>query len=357
MGIRYEWVVKYTQAGNTFTLDNIQTASFGFGRTSQLEPISSRGGSITVVQSSELLQVPNPGDTIDIGINYGGSIRPVIGGVVRDVTFDYGMIVNADTMTVIFDDILGALGREQVVNQTIVDNRTSGQWIALTGFTASGESNSGCSTQVFTGSKLDYANKLLLTENGRIEISKPTTTWVPKFLLRDFSYTRTNGAFTDSTLGATQLRYDNIQFASLSNSTFTKVVVNPAGLASQVAGSGTRSWTVDTLDRTTTQALNNAEYILGKWLNADPQPIEISCTDVMQPNAYLHEVLTAPNVANLTSVTFRGKTYPVFQEGWQVSVSPEQTRVTLFLSGADQNPYLILDHAVFGVLDQNKLGF
>jgi hypothetical protein len=39
-----------------------------------------------------------------------------------------------------------------------------------------------------------------------------------------------------------------------------------------------------------------------------------------------------------------------------MTATPEQTRVTYYLSSAESNPYFILDSDDFGILDTNKLG-
>jgi hypothetical protein len=57
------------------------------------------------------------------------------------------------------------------------------------------------------------------------------------------------------------------------------------------------------------------------------------------------------------SVTFRGTVYYSIIEGVRVTATPESSRYTFYLSGADLNNYLILNDTVFGTLDNNKLGY
>jgi hypothetical protein len=57
------------------------------------------------------------------------------------------------------------------------------------------------------------------------------------------------------------------------------------------------------------------------------------------------------------SVTFRGTVYQSIIEGITVTATPESSRYTFYLSGADLNNYLILNDTVFGRLDYNKLGY
>jgi hypothetical protein len=57
------------------------------------------------------------------------------------------------------------------------------------------------------------------------------------------------------------------------------------------------------------------------------------------------------------SVTFRGTVYYSIIEGVRVTATPESSRYTFYLSGADLNNYLILNDTVFGTLDYNRLGY
>jgi hypothetical protein len=41
----------------------------------------------------------------------------------------------------------------------------------------------------------------------------------------------------------------------------------------------------------------------------------------------------------------------------RVTATPESSRYTFYLSGADLNNYLILNSTVFGTLNNNKLGY
>jgi hypothetical protein len=56
-------------------------------------------------------------------------------------------------------------------------------------------------------------------------------------------------------------------------------------------------------------------------------------------------------------VTFRGTTVTCLIEGISLTATPEGARYTYDVSGADLNNYLVLDDAVFGKLDNNKLGY
>jgi len=54
---------------------------------------------------------------------------------------------------------------------------------------------------------------------------------------------------------------------------------------------------------------------------------------------------------------FRGVTYTCIIEGGAMSATPGSCSLTLYVSGADLNAYLILNNTVFGKLNNNKLGY
>jgi hypothetical protein len=56
-------------------------------------------------------------------------------------------------------------------------------------------------------------------------------------------------------------------------------------------------------------------------------------------------------------VLFRGQSYVCIIEGGSLSASPDRASLTLYVSGADLNAYLVLDNQTLGRLDYNKLGF
>jgi hypothetical protein len=57
------------------------------------------------------------------------------------------------------------------------------------------------------------------------------------------------------------------------------------------------------------------------------------------------------------SVAFRGTTFQCIVEGVTISATPAGSRYTYFVSGDALNDYLLLDNAVFGRLDFNRLGY
>ena len=87
---------------------------------------------------------------------------------------------------------------------------------------------------------------------------------------------------------------------------------------------------------------------------------QISCSAEAQ-NTFKLDTLGLSGTQELigarVNVTFRGTTVTCIIEGVSLSATPEGARWTFDVSGADLNNYLVLDDAVFGKLDSNKLGY
>ena len=145
-----------------------------------------------------------------------------------------------------------------------------------------------------------------------------------------------------------------MQFAALADTAVTKVTVEASGLAAQSSGTGNNTFVVQTYSETTTEAANLAAYFAGS-LNVDtPEPIEVSLLLNNQANTTPLEALSPLSGINLT---FRGSVYSTIILGFTLSGTPDATRISYNVISGDFFRYLILDNAVFGRLDYNKLGY
>jgi hypothetical protein len=165
-------------------------------------------------------------------------------------------------------------------------------------------------------------------------------------------------------------RYDQVVFDSLSDNFYTQVTVDPEGLSEQTVQTGSapyRTYKVDTLNATTGQALDYANYLLANYDDPELALSSITATSQQQGTDFYLDNLgysNAPNdtytqqlVGRVSSLVLRGVTYNFVIEGLVVSGDPESQRFTYYVSAQDLNAYLILDDAVFGKLDSNKLGY
>jgi hypothetical protein len=159
--------------------------------------------------------------------------------------------------------------------------------------------------------------------------------------------------------------YDQATFGAWSDNYFTQVSVDPADYSQQtVTKTGAtipyRTYTVNTLSASEGQALDQANYLLSQYQTQKFALTSVSCLAEAQTSFKLDKMgLTqlGEMIGARVSVTFRGTVYYSIIEGITVTATPESSRYTFYLSGADLNNYLILNDTVFGRLDYNKLGY
>ena len=304
-----------------------------------------------------------------------GKLGPIaFGGLIKDVRIQYGIISALDTATIECEGILARLGRRQL-NAFALTQDLTGEQVSdlLTQINVSYQYQFGssiASAQTYTGNALDLLNELTLTEVGRIiEIWDDSGGGNIALLWDGRNYYQESGIqFSDETAdSATHLKYDQIGFTSAAENFYTQVTIEPQGLASQTESSGSAPFyglTQSSLDATTTQADNHAAYLLNAFDSSAAALNSLSFTYSEQRTTLLsmfNNCFSASetqwSIGELIAVKFRGSTYSAVIEGFTVSADLDDTRVTLDLSSEQVQNYLVLNNAVFGTLDENKLGF
>jgi hypothetical protein len=303
-----------------------------------------------------------------------GKLGPIaFGGLIKDVRIEYGIIPALDTATIECEGILARLGRRQL-NAFALAEKTTGRQVAdlLTEINVDYQYQFGdsiASAQTYTGNALDLLNELTLTEVGRIIEIWDDGPGLISLIWDGRNYYGEEGLqFSDETAdSATHLKYDQIGFTSAAENYYTQVTIEPQGLASQTESSGSAPYyglTQSSLDATTTQADNHAAYLLNAFDSPAAALNSLSFTYSQQVPGRLsmfNDCFSASetmwSIGELITVKFRGTTYYAVIEGFSVSADPDDTRVTLNLSSEQVQNYLILNNAVFGTLDENKLGF
>jgi hypothetical protein len=152
-------------------------------------------------------------------------------------------------------------------------------------------------------------------------------------------------------VNAYYLEFDEVEFASSSDNYYTRVTVNPLGLAAQATNRGAAPYVeldVDSYDYTTTQAKTLSQYLLGVFGSTDAELTSISATYNQQTKVSGFTSAKTYNFRNLMRtyspanvvVILRGTTYNAVFEGIEVNADPTDTRITVFVSGQDLNSYL-----------------
>jgi hypothetical protein len=299
-------------------------------------------------------------------------------GNIKDVEIIYGMpydsvtdIGNADRMVITLESTFAQFGRmsgngyvmaaaklgtqldnaETQTNVTIV-NPSDATTIDMGG-------------QTLTGTWGDWLNRVLLTLNNRLR-QQPSLEVVSKYSIPTLTYTFASAD------GPLFQRYEQVTFDSLADNYYTQVTVDPEGLAEQTVQSGAapyRTYKVETLNATTGQALDYANYLLANYDNPQLALSSITATSQQQGTNFYLDTLgyvgsgsppttyTQSLVGRATLLTLRGVGYNFVIEGLTVSGDPETQRFTYYASAQDLNAYLILDDSVYGTLDNNKLGY
>jgi len=168
----------------------------------------------------------------------------------------------------------------------------------------------------------DWANLVTLSMNGRMKDDGPS--FGLTFYNQYYKATNVFNNFSD-VRGPSANPYTEITFDSLADNYYTQVAVDPESFAEQRVQTGAapyRTYKVNTLNASTGQALDYANYLLATYQNP------------------------------------RGTTYQCIIEGAAFSGTPQGgVYATYYVSGADLNNYLLLNNAVYGRLDSNKLGY
>ena len=380
MAEAFEWRVEFYSAGAWRTLPTVQTVNIFRGRRLQIDDYSADTGTVTSLFPSDWTDTPKLGDRVLIYIYKPGVVVSIddfscFWGNIRDVDIDYGFVDNMDTVTISCEGLQANWGRAQL-NAFSLPEVDSAYQLALTEVEvgldiAAFFGRSICSAQTFTGNAFDLVNTITRTEEARMyagSVSFKGTEYL-YWYGRDQNGLNTTLDFNDGTVTPIfrQLAYDGIRFRSSADNYYNQVTITPLSVAAQEASDGTTpifGLQKNTVDYSTTQADDHAEWLLANFATKNSTIAEITFTDVQQvdivyPNPFNYNMILAceaPINARGT-IGFRGDSYNVIFEGVQITATPQQTRVTLYMSGQDNNAYLVLNDAIYGKLDENKLSF
>ena len=293
------------------------------------------------------------------------------------------------TATISCVDALGRTGRYQAINKSLTSVGTIAQMRQFESASGgplpntfqirdeSGTSGSGSSTasaQTYTGTVLNQLNLLQTTERGvfrtgPLGASTTNTIWaLPRTGidtgLLDFTFGRTTSA-TQIAYQSFTRRQNGLQFVN-------DATIQPEGLADQNAQNtdsittyGYGSYTAATVDVDTTQALGNAQWIANSFSDPAALRYELEFTDKAQTTAayglFIVTFFSPTRVVNEISYRLPGAvsdtTLDVASEGWDISITPQQTSYRIYFSPLDYYNFFTLDNAVLGVLDSSRLGW
>lgn len=362
--------VYYDTGSGEVEISNVLDVSCTVGRRSQLDAYRANTATVEIRYPDGYIN-PNPayvpGTEIRITTYHNLLERQVFRGEIADVSITYGKPYAsntgpADVLTLDCESYFATMGRAQGNGLSLSAGTLTSQCNTIfssRGFNVSAVSGFGASTQfaatTLNGTIADWVNLAALTMNGRVHDAGPTV----GLLLFNQYYKPAGlfGAFADT--GAVGFnRYTDITFDSLADNYYTQVTVDPESYAEQTVQTGSapyRSYKVNTLNASTGQALDYANYLLSTY---GTPVLAISSFRVFIDDTQDNPTYGCTDLGAVVPVTFRGVTYSCIIEGATFSGNPERgVYVTYYVSGQDLNNYLLLDNTVFGQLDYNKLGY
>lgn len=376
------WSARAFFNGSYTTITNIQDVSVSGGRQALVDNFSSTRCTITCrYPNGYTTPISNlvSGQPISVELRnepgYTTSFT-VFDGFVSDVEVQYGIpykdgVGQADYLVINCETALARLARTvgndyAMPADTILEQITRANNQTLVGMNySSPDFTKQISGTTVTGSWADWLNQLALTVAGRIADTQ-SIILTGQGPYEDVS---TYGvSFSDSaTPGASDIRYNSIQFDSLAQNYFTEVTVTPSSFATQIVssipvGESPRNYTVNTFNGSNAQTTDTANFYLSQFSTPKIGISQIGFTlNSLETGALQTAVsrffASANPIAYQVPIVFRGTTYQAIIEGFELSLTPGSQTCSFYVSDNSLNNFLVLNNTNFGRLDFNKLGF
>lgn len=381
----FTYKVKYSTNGSTFTaLTDVQNITVRVGRNEQLAAYNASTASVEIryptgyaspiaaMVTGTYLKIESP--------NWVDSSGGCFLGRIKDVHVTYGIpysggVGNEDYLSITAEGFFAAVSRMSGESYAMASGAPQTQLTTaqgLNGTTSVYYRPSGTdpvlAATTISGTWGDWYNQVLTTINGRMW----DTNLINEVDVISPFYQNPIGissddvpVFSDTPL-TNQFSYDQLEFTSYGDNFWNQADITPEGLPSvtvTAAGATTpyRTYSINTLNSSAGQATDYGQYLTSLYGSPEFRISSISCFMEATTRNQKLDVLADQSPATYpgmrVKVVFRGTTYQSIIEGFTVSASPESSRYTFYLSAAEQNNYLVLDNAIFGRLDFNKLGY
>ena len=356
-------------------LSNVQQINVRVGRASQLDAYGASSATIIARYPSGYaspITALVPGTAIMItSPNLTTYPYALYLGRIQNVTVQYGIpyvgsVGNADYVEISVEGGFAQIARMSGQGYSMAAGTLDAQVTTMNLQTGSTAGTWGAGPQMaattISGTWGDWLNSALISINGRMA----DFTGIGGISVRPYySLGTCTVNFSDTANNATNQVYDNVRFDALADNYYTQVTVDPESYSAQTvtkagATAPYRTLTMNTLNASTSQALDYANFLLSQYQTQEFAISQVSCSAEGQNSFQLDKLgLSGMQecIGAKVNVAFRGTTYTCLIEGVSVNATPEGARYTFDLSGADLNNYLVLDDAVFGKLNNNKLGY
>jgi len=370
------YTVSYSTNGSTWTaLTNVQNIQFSLGRQAQLDQVKASTGSfnmryptgfaspITALVAGTKVRVQNT-----TGVAY-----TIWSGRIDNVSAEYGIpyaggVGQADYLSVSMEGAFAVTGRMQGNNYamaagSIVSQMSNASTQTGLTFYFGGPSSTTLAATTVSTTWGDWVSRVCQSTNSRIWDAFDS---LSVSVISPFAVSINSVNFSDTANNSTNQVYNKINFDSLADNFYTQVTVTPESFgAATVTQAGAsvpyRAYQANTLNESTSQATDFAQYLLANYGTARFAISSFTCMAEAQSSFQLDKIGAFDNLAyspgTQVGVTFRGTTYQCIIEGVTMSATPAGASFTYYVSGADLNAYLVLDNPTFGRLDYNKLGY
>jgi hypothetical protein len=372
----YEAYYSTTVAGTYTKIPNLVEFTINVGRRNQLDQYGSATASLVFrypTGYASPITALVTGNYIRITGTEGAPVN--FSGTISNVRVKYGIpysggVGNADFLYVECESWFASVGRMQGNGYAMASDTVLNQMLDMSSET--GLSSTSTSNQVLAATTVsttwgDWINRTAMTINGRLVDAAQNQ---QLRLVSPFKLSQSFVTFTDAETGDGFQKYNQIEFLSLADNFYTQITVDPESYSAvTVTKSGAtvpyRNYKTNTFNSSTSQATDLANYLLGNYGTSTFAIASISASQRSQGSYFLLDAVGQVAgsagifacVGFQVNVVFRGTTFACVVEGCTVSGNVNDTNYTFHLSGADLNAYLLLDNAVFGKLDNNKLGY
>lgn len=372
---KHAWIFVYGAGSTVFTSD-VLSFSGTWGRQNYLDNYGGGGFSVTIKNNTNQAASFIRGTQVQIQFS---DSNPAWTGKVTTVDYnDYPGNTGLSTATIRCIDILSQAGKFTLQNMNYTAAQTCTQAAQTNGLfptapqitsSTAGDSAASGTGGTYNGTILNRLNVLNNTEKGLLFAGSTLIGFSARSQVGAFS--GWGGTLTRSTSNSANLTYTDIRRIGLGDNFMNQVNVTPESVASQLYNNttsqtayGISGYTINTADSTTTQAAGLASW-LGQ-IQGDPATLryevdfdDISCNATAFRD-FLYYVLFAQAV--YTNLQWQAQsqslqTLATIVEGMSFSGTPEQTDVTVYLSPVLYYQYFILNSAINGILNTNRLGW
>lgn len=378
------YVIQYsTNSGASWTaVSNVQNMTGKIGREAFIDPF--RASSFTFTA-----RYPNGYYTPDTALVTGtlvrlfraNSVGVMLGyemwrGLIASVEVSWGKPYNtttnvgvADYVTVVCEGALGAWGRAQGNNYSVVSGNAYYQLGDVSfsaslpiGTTYSPTTAPALGASVVTNSWADWLNTFAVSVGATVKDGGPAPSGQPQVGVYTKDFIGSLSAnFSDITNNASNQVYEDLTLTSEVENYFTQTTINTLGFGTVTASSGAapyRNLSLSTFNSSASQATDLANYYLSLYKTPTIGIKTVTCRSEAQNSWNLDFGYAWYDILGYrTNLTFRGITYYMSIIGSTFQATPSTSTFTYYLASSAYLPFFILNDAQYGVLGTNKLSW